>query len=123
MLTEIILEYGRLMQFCRDAAPAAIDTIEKRQLGGGKFVVVFLEDGSALCGHYNAQGIWQYISPVTANDVFNLTGENELFCENVHIGSKIYALRKTVFEKLDEKLSLQQVQANLCRGESRSFQL
>ncbi len=86
-------------KFPEEGCLKVIETREYRQLGGGKFCISFLSDGTALPCHYDVSGRWSFLEPKDANDVFGLEGERVLGEETIFIhGQKRAVLQRKLEE-------------------------
>lgn len=111
----------KVLKFKGDTNLKVLLTKEQRQLGGGKFCVSFLSDGTASVGHFDSNGQWKFVLPRDANDVFNLENDLMLAEQPVFVGGQKRAILQQKFDEVCTKIHLDEL--TLEEEESRYFKL
>lgn len=111
----------KVLKFKGDGRLGVLLTKEYRQIGGGKFCISFLSDGTAVNSHFDKEGRWRFLDPMTANDVFGLKGDLALSPRSVFVNEQERAILQKKFEEVSQLIDWNEVQQE--SQESKFFTL
>lgn len=100
----------KVLKFKGDGRLGVLLTKEYRQIGGGKFCISFLSDGTAVSSHFDKEGRWRFLDPMTANDVFGLKGDLALSPRSVFVNGQERAILQKKFEEVSQLIDWNEVQ-------------
>lgn len=105
-----VIGKGKILKFKSDGRLDVLLTKEYRQMGGGKFCISFLSDGTAVSSHFDKEGRWRFLDPMTANDVFGLKEDLVLSPRSVFVNGQERAILQKKFEEVNQLIDWKEVQ-------------